>query len=124
MKKVCALVLAIVLLIALTACGGGSSIVGTWVSNDGGDVLIFERNGTCSVPFTYDAGWWESCDRYFVDGKGTLVLSSSKGNIDAKRYRRAKDPNDVRQNGGYCISGKTLVIFDYRTLRVYVYTKA
>lgn len=104
----------------MTACGkSGDSIVGTWNSANGDEVLIFEADGSCSVPFTYDGGWWESCDRYSIGSDGTLVLSSSKGNIDSERFARQSSVQEVEENGGYYLSGDSLVLLDFRTLRSY-----
>ncbi len=107
-------------LFLMTAYGkSGDSIVGTWNSANGDEVLIFETDGSCSVPFTYDGGWWESCDRYSIDSDGTLVLSSSKGNIDSERFARQNSAQEVEENGGYYLSGDSLVLLDFRTLRSY-----
>lgn len=108
-----------VILFSMTACGKNYSIVGTWNSADGDEVLIFESDGSCSVPFTYDGGWWESCDRYSIGADGTLVLSSSKGNIDSERFTKQTSVQEVEENGGYYLSGDTLVLLDFRTLRSY-----
>lgn len=114
------LALTLTMILSLVACGKSrTSIVGTQSSDDGEEVLIFNKDGTCSVPFTYDGGWWESCDRYSVDDDGTLVLSSSKGNIDSKRFRKQDSAEDVEENGGYYLSGNKLIILDFRTLRSY-----
>lgn len=114
------LALTLTMILSLVACGKSrTSFVGTWSSDDGEEVLIFNKDGTCSVPFTYDGGWWESCDRYSVDDDGTLVLSSSKGNIDSKRFRKQDSAEDVEENGGYYLSGNKLIILDFRTLRSY-----
>ncbi len=76
------------MILSLIGCGGNdNSAVGAWNSDDGEEVLIFEEDGTCSVPFSYDGAWWKSCDRYVIDD-GILVLSSSKGNIDSERYTK------------------------------------
>ncbi|MDD5953331.1 MAG: hypothetical protein PUC32_06780 [Oscillospiraceae bacterium] len=104
--------------VLLTGCGGGA-LAGTWSSTDGSEVLVFENDGTCSVPFTYDAGWLESCDRYSIESDGTLVLSSSKGNIDAERYKKQDSEEAVQNDGGYYLSGNTLVLRDFRTVRTY-----
>lgn len=114
------MVLMFTLILSLTGCGkGGNSIVGTWNSDDGEEVLIFEKDGTCSVPFTYDGGWWESCDRYIIEDDGRLVLSSSKGNIDSEHYMRQDSKEAVEENGGYYLSGDTLILCDFRTVRTY-----
>ena len=114
------LALSFAMILSLTACGGsGNSIVGTWSSDDGEEVLIFEEDGTCSVPFTYNGAWWESCDRYIIDDEGRLVLSSSKGNIDSESYTKQDSEEAVLEYGGYYLSGDTLVILDSRTIRSY-----
>ena len=120
--KKCMLVLPIVfiMIILLTACGGkGGSIVGTWNSEDGEEVLIFDKDGICSVPFTYDAAWLESRDNYSMDDKGTLVLSGSKGNIGPESYARQASKESVEKNGGYYLSGDTLILLDHWTFRSY-----
>lgn len=114
------LALALLMILSLTACGKSSnSIVGTWNSDNGEEVLIFDKDGTCSVPFTYDGGWLESCDRYVIDDDGMLVLSSSKGNIDSERYMKQDSKEAVEENGGYYLSDDTLILLDFRTLRSY-----
>ncbi len=114
------LVSVFILILSLVSCGtSDGSIVGTWNSEDGEEVLIFDKDGTCSVPFTYDGGWWESCDRYSIDRDGTLILSSSKGNIDSERYSKRDSAEAVEEDGGYYLSGDTLVLLDFRTVRSY-----
>lgn len=106
-----ALSLAVTLMLVLAACSGGSSIVGTWTSEDGREVLIFEDDGTCSVPFTYNAGWLEDCDRYAVKDDGTLILSSSKGNISSRKYEKAESAEEAEEDSSlYFLSGDKLVI--------------
>lgn len=122
MKKLYRILIAMVMLgvMCLTACGNSKdSIVGTWNSEDGEEILIFERDGTCSVPFTYDGGWLESCDRYSIDDDGTLILSSSKGNIDSERYTKKSSAEEVEENGGYYLSDDTLILLDFRTMHSY-----
>lgn len=106
-------------MLLMASCGKNADIVGTWNSADGDEVLIFESDGSCSVPFTYDGGWWESCDRYSIGADGTLVLSSSKGNIDSEHFTKQTSVQEVEENGGYYLSGDTLVLLDFRTLRSY-----
>lgn len=119
-RMILVLALALAMILSLTGCrGSGNSIVGTWNSDDGEEVLIFEKDGTCSVPFTYDGGWLESCDRYVIYDDGMLVLSSSKGNIDSERYTKQDSKEAVEENGGYYLSGDTLVLLDFRTIRSY-----
>lgn len=119
-RSIFMIALAFAMVLSLAACGGNhNSIVGTWNSDDGEEVLIFEKDGTCSVPFTYDGGWWESCDRYVIDDDGMLVLSSSKGNIDSESYTKRDSREAVEEDGGYYLSGDTLVLLDFRTIRSY-----
>lgn len=110
----------LIITLLLASCGASSnSIVGTWISEDGEEVLIFDKDSTCSVPFTYDRGWLESCDRYSIDRDGTLILSSSKGNIDSERYGKQDSAEAVEEDGGYYLSGDTLVLRDFQTIRSY-----
>lgn len=114
------LALTFAMILSLAACGESSnSIVGTWNSEDGEEVLIFYEDGTCSVPFTYNGSWLESCDRYVIDDEGRLVLSSSKGNIGSERYTKQDSKEAVEEDGGYYLSGDTLVFLDFRTIRSY-----
>lgn len=114
------LALTFAMILSLAACGESSnSIVGTWNSEDGEEVLIFYEDGTCSVPFTYNGSWLESCDRYVIDDEGRLVLSSSKGNIGSERYTKQDSKEAVEEDGGYYLSGDTLVFLDSRTIRSY-----
>ena len=88
-----------------------ASVVGTWSNESGSEVLVFEENGTCSVPFTYDGAWLESCDRYTVKDDGTLVLSSSRGNIRSRTYERVARRNEALENeGSYYLKGKEFII--------------
>ena len=44
------LALTLTMILSLVACGKSrTSIVGTWSSDDGEEVLIFNKDGTCSV---------------------------------------------------------------------------
>lgn len=102
---------AIVTTLALAGCGSSESIVGTWANAEGDEVLQFESNGTCSVPFTYSAGWMESCDRYVMRDDGTLVLSSSQGNIGSREYEQTASPEEAEESSAYYyLSGNDLII--------------
>lgn len=106
-----AVVAGLILCLTLTACGGGSSITGTWTSESGSEILSFENDKTCSVPFTYSAGWMESCDRYTVKDDGTLVLSSSQGNVGPKSYKKVSSKQEALGNSSnYYLVGNELVI--------------
>ena len=89
-----------------------TSLVGTWSSESGSEVLVFDEDGTCSVPFTYDGAWLESCDRYTIRrDDSSLVLSSSRGNIRSRTYERAKSKEEALENEeSYYVKGKVLII--------------
>lgn len=106
-----ALLSIIMSIMGLSGCGQANAILGTWASEDGDEVLQFEDDGTCSVPFTYSAAWWESCDRYALQDDGTLVLSSSQGNIDSREYNQTDSKEEAEESSGfYYISANELVI--------------
>lgn len=109
-------------ILLLTGCSSDNSIIGTWVNENGEEVLIFEENGSCSVPFTYNNSWWESCDRYSVADDGTLVLSSSQGNISAERYTLTDGEEEVVENSGYYYLSEDTLIF-HRSSKVYTYNR-
>ncbi len=99
----CLLAVSAIMVCTLMLCSCNSStdiistpegIVGTWTSEDGTEVLMFNSDGSCSVPFTYDGGWLEGCDRYTITD-GTLVLSSSRGNIRARTYEKCDSISNV-----------------------------
>lgn len=124
-KKIIGVIIGIVVIIAavigiVAGTGSNNSIIGTWVSEDGEEVLIFEENGSCSVPFTYNSSWWESCDRYSIADDGTLVLSSSQGNISAERYTLTDSRAEVTENSGYYyLSADTLIFHDGSNIYTY-----
>src|SRR5699024_10333918 len=66
----------------MTACGKDNQIIGSWVAEDSNDILQFNDDGSCSAPFTYNAGWIESADSYIIKDDGTLVFSSSGGHAN------------------------------------------
>lgn len=84
--KYAALVCVLLLTLSMTACGGSSEpgdlLIGTWLS-DSDEMVVFEEDGSCSAPFTYNSSWWESAEHYTVKEDGTLVLSSETGHADA-----------------------------------------
>lgn len=75
----------------MTACGGskkpGDMLIGSWVSEHN-EIVTFEKDGTCTAPFTYNASWWESADHYTVKDDGTLILSSDEGHAGGS-YEKA-----------------------------------
>lgn len=94
-----------------TGCGStASSLVGTW-SSENGEILVFEDDSTCSIPFTYSNAWWESCDRYTIKDDDTLVLSSSQGNISSRKYSKTDNKAEAEENSScYYLSSSELVI--------------
>lgn len=98
--------------VLLTACGGNKPqnlLIGRWVSDEN-EIVEFREDGTCTAPFTYDAAWLESAERYTVKEDGTLVLSSTGGNVDAS-FRRAESEDDVLEySASYFVSKDTFVI--------------
>ena len=48
-----------------------------------------------------------------------LILSSGKGNIDSEHFTKQNSAEEVEENGGYYLSGKTLMLLDFRTIRSY-----
>lgn len=106
------LVIAVFITLTIAGCGSkAASIVGTWSDENGSEILIFDEDGTCSVPFTYDGAWWESCDNYVVKDDGSLVLSSSKGNIRSRKYEKTGSRDDALAHSSlYYLSADELVI--------------
>lgn len=96
--------------IGMTACGSSNSIVGTWVAEDNDDMLKFNDNGSCSVPFSYNAAWMESANNFAVKEDGTLVLSSPSGHADDS-YEKTEDEEEALDDSSkYYLSGDTLII--------------
>lgn len=96
--------------IGMTACGSSNSIVGTWVAEDNDDMLKFNDNGLCSVPFSYNGAWMESANNFAVKEDGTLVLSSPSGHADDS-YEKTEDEEEALDDSSkYYLSGDTLII--------------
>ena len=101
------------LIILLTACSGknsGTDIVGKWLS-EYDEIVVFEKDGTCSAPFTYNASWLESANRYAIKEDGTLVLSSESGHAGGS-YEKTDTEEEAIEEGydTYYISKNILVI--------------
>lgn len=102
--------LLLVPLILLSACGGEKAIVGTWVMEGDDDMLVFEKDGTCSAPFTYNSSWWESADHYAITEDGTLVFSSEGGHADDS-FEKAEDEEEaLDKSNTYYLSDNILII--------------
>lgn len=74
-------------------------------------MVVFEEDGTCSAPFTYNASWMESADRYVVKEDGTLVLSSETG-VTGGSFEKLDTEEEALKEGHYTyyISKDILVI--------------
>lgn len=107
--------IAAVLLLALllTACGGNSTekaLVGTWVS-DGNEIVVFEEDGSCTAPFTYNGSWMESANRYTLKDDETLVLSSREGHAGGSYKRVETEDEALEDRYTYYLSGDVLIIY-------------
>ena len=104
--------LATILLAAFGMSGcGEKTIIGTWSNEDGDEILQFDEDGSCSLPFTYSKAWLESCDRYVVKDDGSLVVSSSQGNIRSKTWEKTDDRDEAMDGGMlYYLNGDELIL--------------
>lgn len=96
----------------LTACGSDEPsdlLVGTWVSEDD-EIVDFQDDGSCTAPFTYNASWWESAERYTVKDDGTLVLSSPEGHADDSFDPAESEEEALDDSSTYFVSEDTLII--------------
>ena len=104
--------LAFFLMCLLTACSSNQPsnlLVGTWLS-DYNEIVVFEKDGSCSAPFTYNSSWWESADRYTVKDDGTLVFSSETGHADGSYERAETEEEALADKYTYFVSKDTLII--------------
>ncbi len=117
MKKVfvfkCMLVVCLLATVfSLTACGSDNPkdlLVGTWVSEDD-EIVDFQDDGSCTAPFTYNASWWESAERYTVKDDGTLVLSSPEGHADDSFDMAESEEEAEDDSSTYFVSQDILII--------------
>lgn len=96
----------------LTACGSDKPsdlLIGTWVSDDD-EIVEFQDDGSCTAPFTYNASWWESAERYTVKDDGTLVLSSREGHADDSFDSVESEEEALDDSSTYYVSEDTLII--------------
>lgn len=96
----------------LTACGSnkpGDQLIGTWVSDDD-NIVEFQDDGSCTAPFTYNASWWESAERYAVKDDGTLVLSSREGHADDSFNPAESEEEALDDSSTYYVSEDMLII--------------
>ncbi len=116
-KTVTLLCLLLLMTANLTACGKDDQIVGSWVAEEGNDILQFNDNGSCSAPFTYNASWIESADSYIIKDDGTLVFSSSGGHANDSFEKTDSEEVALDDGSTYYISGDTLIIDEERYTR-------
>lgn len=110
-KILAVLACGVVLLTGLAGCSGsGNDIVGTWVEEDGNDILVFNQDGTCTAPFTYNPSWIESADHYAITNDGTLVFSSSGGHANDSFEKTDNREEAIGSSSYYYLSGDTLIV--------------
>ena len=88
-------------------------LIGNWLSNYN-DIAIFEEDGRCTAPFTYNASWGESADHYIFKEAGTLVFSSSEGHAGGT-YDKAETAEEARYNRSKYYLEKDLFIVEKDT---------
>ncbi|CVI73954.1 hypothetical protein BN3660_03529 [Eubacteriaceae bacterium CHKCI004] len=106
------MVCSILTVFLLTACGSDKPsdlLIGTWVSDDD-EIVEFQDDGSCTAPFTYNASWWESAERYTVKNDGTLVLSSREGHADDSFDSVESEEEALDDSSTYYVSEDTLII--------------
>ena len=115
--KIMAMISVLVLTLLLMACGGSNKpenmLIGNWLSNYN-DIAIFEEDGRCTAPFTYNASWGESADHYIFKEDGTLVFSSSEGDAGGT-YDKADTAEEARYNRSKYYLEKDLFIVEKDT---------
>lgn len=102
----------ILALFSLTACGSDKPkdlLIGAWVSDDD-EIVEFMEDGSCTAPFTYNASWIESAERYVVKDDGTLVLTSKEGHADDSFEPAESEEEALDDSGTYFVSENTLII--------------
>lgn len=107
--KIGLFILAFLCVFFLTACGESNPLVGTWLS-DSGDMVVFEEDGTCSAPFTYNASWIESADHYTITEEETLVFSSEGGHANHSYDKADSEEYALEKSNTYYVSGNKLII--------------
>ena len=112
MFKYSALLCGLLLAFLLAACGKRGPedlLIGTWLS-EYDEMVVFEEDGRCSAPFTYNPSWWESAERYTVKEDGTLVLSSETGHADGSYEKVDTEDEALEDDDTYFVSEDTLII--------------
>ena len=105
MKKVTAIVLALLMVLSLAACGSKDALAGTWSADLGDDGVItwtFNGKGKCTMENAY----MKQNGTYTIDGDQLTVKLESWGD-DASTYTFSVDGSSLtlNENTGYGISG-------------------
>lgn len=114
-KRVVLLVAAVVVVLLViklvSGTTGGKSIVGQWRSETN-ENLVFNKDGSCDAPFTYNAAWLEAADHYKMSDDGTLEMFGSRGDftITFKKAETEEDALEAYEVPAYYLSGNTLII--------------
>lgn len=104
-------IIAIVLVVKLVSgVAGSNSIVGQWRSETN-ETLVFNKDGSCDAPFTYNPGWIEAADHYVMADDGTLSMFGSRGDFTLTFEKMGSEEELEEYEGvGYYLSGNTLII--------------
>ena len=105
MRKYVALLLSVVTLLTLAACGSKDALAGTWSADLGDDGVItwtFNGKGKCTMENAY----MKQDGTYTIDGDQLTVKLESWGD-DASTYTFSVDGSSLtlNENTGYGISG-------------------
>ena len=113
-------IIVIVLVVKLVSgVAGGNSIVGQWRSETN-ESLVFNKDGSCDAPFTYNAAWLEAADHYTVSDDGTLSMFGSRGSftLTFEKVETEEEALESYEDLTYYISGDTLIIAQETYTRV------
>lgn len=122
-KRVILLVIAIIVIVLVvklvSGVAGGNSIVGQWRSETN-ESLVFNKDGSCDAPFTYNAAWLEAADHYTVSDDGTLSMFGSRGSftLTFEKVETEEEALESYEDLTYYISGDTLIIAQETYTRV------
>ena len=106
-----AIIVILVVFKLLSGMTGGNSIVGKWRSETN-ESLVFNKDGSCDAPFTYNAAWLEAADHYTVADDGTLSMYGSRGDftLTFEKVETEEEAMEAYEIPAYYLSGNTLII--------------